>query len=532
MKTPTFRNTSCDSARDSMTRFDPARVGLFTELFASVAEEMGAALERVSFSPNIKERRDYSCAVFDAEGRLIAQAAHIPVHLGAMEFLMRHWLAHGPSIEPDRLYVTNDPYFAGTHLPDISVIRSVEAGGLRVGYVASRAHHADIGGAAPGSIAPAKTIEEEGLVIPPQELTRRAADWIAASSRTPEERLGDLEAQRAAAAIGARRFGELAGRCGEALAARIEECLAYAEALTRAALRNIQAGAYRAENVIEGLPGPDPTARLRLSVTAPGDRTIRFDFADTDAPLPIGLNATVAVTRSACYYVVRCLAGDAPTNGGCWAPVTVAAPPGTLVNATHPAPVVAGNTETSQRIVDLILQALAPALPDRVPACSQGTMNNLALGADDWAYYETVAGGAGAGPARPGAHGAHTHMTNTRNTPVEALEIELPLRVRRYELRRGSGGAGRHTGGDGVVREIEVLAPDAILTLMTGRRDKGPPGAGGGEPGRPGRNTLIRGGARQALPSKGIVRLHAGDRIRVETPGGGGWGRAEAAVVE
>ena len=507
-----------------MKQFDPAKVNLFTELFASIAEEMGSVLERVSFSPNIKERRDYSCAIFDLRGKLISQAAHIPVHLGAMEFLMTRWLADGPAVLNERFYVTNDPYFAGTHLPDISVIRSVEVKDKRVGYVASRAHHADIGGTAPGSFAPAEDIRSEGHIIPPQELTEEAVRQIVSESRSKEERRGDLEAQRSSALIGAQRYTELAERYGEQLPMRISECMSYAEEVTRAALRSIPAGEYQAQDTLEDTPEEGNRVRIKAKLISDGCGRVIFDFSGTDGQQPIGINATEAVTRSACYYVVRCLAPGAPTNSGCWAPVEVRALSGTLVNASFPAPVVAGNTETSQRIVDVLLQALAKALPKDIPACSQGTMNNIAIGARDWAYYETIGGGAGAGPTIPGADAVHTHMTNTRNTPAEALEIELPLRVTRYELRKGSGGAGRHSGGEGTVRELRCLAESATLSLMTERRSAGPPGAGGGSPGLAGCNTLIREGEEQELPSKALINLRKGDAIRIETPGGGGWG--------
>lgn len=503
--------------------FDPVRIGLFTELFASVAEEMGVVLERISYSPNIKERRDHSCAIFDKHGRLVAQAAHIPVHLGAMEILTREWLANGPRIVPGKHYVANDPYFGGTHLPDITILGAADIEGEIIGYVAVRAHHADIGGAKAGSMAPEATIESEGIIIRPGEFDEEIEARLLSASRNADERKGDLLAQIAACHVGATRFEALAKRFGSELAPRFEECLQYAERFTREAIRQIPDGSYSARDVLEDVPGGNQFAELTLEIRKSDDR-ITFDFTGTDDQRPIGLNATEAVTRSACYYVVRCLAPDAPTNGGCWAPIKVMAPKGTLVNATYPAPVVAGNTETSQRIVDLCLQALSKAMPDRIPACSQGTMNSIAFGKQDWAYYETIAGGAGGGPNRAGASAIHTHMTNTRNTPIEALEIELPLRIREYALRAGSGGQGVHRGGDGVVREFEVLEDGVEVSLMADRQAVGPPGAAGGSRGATGVCYVVRGGVAVRFPSKFATVVNRGDRVRMETPGGGGFG--------
>lgn len=502
--------------------FDPKRVVLFTELFQSVAEEMGSVLERSAYSTNIKERRDYSCAVFDKNGNLLAQAAHIPVHLGAMEFLMKRWIQEGPAFMPNQLYITNDPFFAGTHLPDITVVRPIALNAEWIGYAVARAHHADIGGQAPGSFAPVSDIREEGILIHPQPLTNELIQMIAQSSRNPDERWGDLECQAASTMIGATRFLELAQKFSNEMEKRMQECYAYSEAMTRQALSQIPVGTYYAEDWLEDVPEVQKNAFIRLTLHVPGDNSIAFDFTGTDAQQPMGVNATEAVTRSACSYVVRCLSGDIPTNTGCFRPITLKVPRASLVNAEFPAPVVAGNTETSQRITDVILQALAKACPDRIPACSQGTMNNIAIGAKDWAYYETIAGGAGGGPNKVGADAIHTHMTNTRNTPIESLEIELPIRIRRYGIREGSGGHGIHPGGNGVIREYEILADSAELSLMTDRRKKGPPGLGG-DPGLPGRNLLIRDGETILLPSKGTYQLKRGDVIRIETPGGGGW---------
>lgn len=506
-----------------MTSFDPVRIGLFTELFASIADEMGVVLERVSHSPNIKERRDHSCAIFDAQGRLIAQAAHIPVHLGAMEFLMQRWLAEGPEIHAGAFYISNDPYFAGTHLPDISILQSVELNGKTVGYVATRAHHSDVGGSKPGSLAPVDSIEMEGLIISPCEMSTAVVDKLLSVSRNPSERRGDLSAQVAACNVGSRRFVALAEKFGVDLEAKFEECLAYASETTSAAIRSIPEGVYKATDVLDCMPGDSPLATIMVAVKVQ-DGCITFDFEGTDVQRPIGLNATEAVTRSACYYVVRCLVPDAPTNGGCWSPIDVKAPKGTLVNATYPAPVVAGNTETSQRIVDTIIQALSAAMPQRIPACSQGTMNSVAFGKEGWAYYETIGGGTGGGPVRCGASAIHTHMTNTRNTPIEALEIELPMRVTKYELRRGSGGRGKHRGGDGVIREFELLEDAIDVTLMADRYVIGPPGNEGGESGQPGRCDVRVDGQWKEMPSKFSIRLNMGDLVRIQSPGGGGYG--------
>lgn len=505
-------------------QFDRLQVGLFAELFASVPEEMGFVLERSSFSPNIKERRDYSCALFDKAGNLISQAAHIPVHLGAMEFLMKKWLEEGPRIEIDKLYITNDPYFAGTHLPDISVIKPIALEGKLIGYAASRAHHSDVGGTAPGSMAPADSVEDEGVLISPSELTSELIADFANRTREPRERHADIRAQVAAVEIGADRYRDLARRFGDRLEGRVEECLAYTDRMTRTAIQAMPDGVVHAEDCLEDIPSPGDRATMRVLVQVLRD-TIRFDFSGTDAQSAFGINATEAVTRSACYYVVRCLAGTAMTNGGCWSAVEVIAPKASLVCAAYPAPVVGGNTETSQRIVDLLLQALAKLMPNRIPACSQGTMNNVALGTESWAYYETIGGGCGGGPNRCGASGIHSHMTNTRNTPIEALEISVPLRVMQYELRRGSGGSGKHLGGDGVVREIEILDDETWVTLLTERRTKAPPGAHGGSDGSVGTNSVEFQGKRVEIGSKAVLKLQRGSRIRIETPGGGGWGR-------
>ncbi len=517
-------------------RFDPIQVEVWRHLFSSIAEEMGATLERTGYSPNIKERRDHSCALFDAGGALLAQAAHIPVHLGAMPLMMQSLL---PAVRwsPGTMWLCNDPSHGGTHLPDLTLVAPVFVEGRSVGFVANRAHHADIGGLSPGSLPLSTELFHEGLIVPPVRLVVRnrlqpdLLSLLCANSRTGAERRGDLAAQVAANQIGVRRFQELVARCTrEVVEQRAAEMARYAEAVVRATLSRAPEGDYAFTDYLDddGVGGADlpitVTARLR------GGQIV-FDFAGTAPETAGSVNATEAVTRSACYYVIRCLAEEEiPMNAGAFAPVQVIAPEGTLVNARFPRAVAAGNVETSQRIVDVLLGALAPAFPDRIPAASQGTMNNLTIGGEDptrgarFAYYETLCGGAGAGPGRPGADAVHSHMTNTRNTPIEALEWHYPLRVREYALRDGSGGAGREPGGRGVVRAIELLA-SAHVSLITERRRHAPPGLAGGGSGAPGRNRLRHAdGREEELPSKFSGRCEAGSVLIVETPGGGGYG--------
>lgn len=516
--------------------FAATALTVFNALFSSVAEEMGLTLGRTAFSPNIKERRDYSCAVFDPRGRLVAQAAHIPVHLGAMPEAVAAALPLAP-FAPGDLVLLNDPYLGGTHLPDITMVSPVFDGPTLVGFVASRAHHADVGGVSPGSMPVAPELYGEGLIIPPLRLRRRGRlnrevlALFLRNVRTPEERLGDLRAQMAAHETGSRRLLEVVRRYGRReVARRMRELMDYAERMTRAALRSIPDGEYDFEDVLDddGAEGVELPLRVRITVR---DGTIRCDFSGSAPEAPTSLNAVEAVTRSAVYYVVRCLAGeDVPANEGCFRPVEIVAPAGTIVNARPPRAVSAGNVETSQRIVDAVLGALAQALPDRIPAASCGSMNNVTIGGWDdrrrapFTYYETIGGGAGAGPQRDGLHAVHTHMTNTMNTPVEVLELAYPFRVREYTIRRGSGGPGRHRGGDGVIRTYEFLTR-ATVTLITERRRRGPWGLHGGDAGAPGRNLLFDAeGNATTLPGKTSLRVKAGDRLRIETPGGGGWG--------
>ncbi len=612
---------------------DPAELSIAAALFSSVADEMGVALGRTAHSPNIKERRDYSCAVFDPEGRLVAQAAHIPVHLGAMPesvLAAMQISAHPEHVEvfqPGDIVILNDPYLGGTHLPDITMVspvfaepsvgarlaaptrggeggeaatsrertlplpahpeaskgeRSPARAATLIGLLASRAHHADVGGISPGSMPIAEELIQEGIVIPPIKLydagrlNRAVLDLLLRNMRAPAERRGDLDAQIAAHRTGEGRFREIAARFSlERTRLLMDELMNYAERMTRAAIAAVPDGEYTFEDFLDddgsnvilrheesgvGWPTP-PAARpsipqderqddgtpslssiplpppsngipIRVRITISGD-SLRADFTGSAPERTTSINAVAAVTRSAVYYCVRCLLDDAvPSNDGCFRPVALTLPERSVVNAGPPRAVAAGNVETSQRIVDTVLGALARALPDLIPAASQGTMNNITIGGDDFAYYETIGGGAGASPTAAGLDAVHTHMTNTLNTPVEALEMTYPFRVVQYAVRRGSGGPGRHRGGDGITRTYEFLS-DATVTLLTDRRRLAPWGLAGGGPGTPGRNTLIRAqpvGAQRAaprhLPSKTALRIHPGDRLTIETPGGGGWGPA------
>jgi len=518
---------------------DPIRLEVFKHLFAAVAEEMGVVLRKASYSPNIKERRDFSCALFDGEGKMISQAAHIPVHLGSMPLSVAAALEKFAShLHPGDCVILNDPYLGGTHLPDITLVTPVflPTSSTPFAFVASRAHHADIGGMTPGSMPVAREIFQEGLIIPPIKLVRRGEidpsvwDLLLANVRTPQERSGDLQAQLAANQRGGSRFQELVARYGaEEVSARMQQLLAYTERMTRQLLIDLPDGTYRFEDFLDddGIdPAPIP---IRVSLTIQGD-TATVDFTGSAPQCKGSLNAVYAITLSAVYYVFRCLLGlDVPNNAGCLAPIRVIAPPGTILNALRPAPVAGGNVETSQRIVDVLLGALSQACPERIPAASQGSMNNLTLGGYDpvhrrpFAYYETIGGGMGARPGSPGPSAIHSHMTNTLNTPVEALEYSYPLRVQQYAIRQGSGGKGKHKGGDGIIREIQVLT-EVQVTLLTERRKNPPYGLSGGGPGAPGLNRLLRGSEEIPLPSKGTFELKPGDVLRIETPGGGGWG--------
>jgi len=521
-----------------MIEDDPIRLEIFKHLFAAIAEEMGVVLRKSSYSPNIKERRDFSCALFDAQGRMVAQAAHIPVHLGSMPLSVAAAVQAFDDLAPGDTIALNDPFQGGTHLPDITLVCPVFISEDKpFAFVANRAHHADVGGMSPGSMPVARQVYQEGLIIPPVRLVRRGQieadlfNLILANVRTPQERSGDLLAQMAANWRGSERLIDMIARYGsEQVAHYMGALLAYTERMTRGMLASLQGGVYRFTDYLDDDGAGAEALPISVTVTIQGERAV-VDFSGTAAQQKGGINAVYAITLSAVYYVFRCLLGlDVPNNAGCLAPIEVIAPPGTLVNALPPAAVAGGNVETSQRIVDVLLGALAQAGGGRVPAASQGTMNNVTIGGHDprrgqpFAYYETIGGGMGARPGADGPSAVHSHMTNTLNTPVEALEYAYPLRVTRYQVRRGSGGGGRYRGGDGIRRDLQVLV-DAELTLLSERRRFAPYGLEGGEAGQRGENILIRQGQEQALPSKGSFELQAGDILSVRTPGGGGYGK-------
>ncbi|MCU1267426.1 MAG: 5-oxoprolinase (ATP-hydrolyzing) [Acidobacteria bacterium] len=548
-----------------MKNFDPITLEIYRALYTSVAEEMGIALRRTAFSPNIKERRDYSCAVFDSAGRVIAQGDHMPVHLGSMPMAVAAALK-AVEIRSGDVVILNDPFAGGTHLPDVtlvmpvvssqlSVVSSRKAGWNRalppvkqlttnngprtLFYVANRAHHADIGGATPGSMGLATDVYGEGVRIPPIRLVQNGEldtdlmQLILANVRGNDERRGDFQAQIGSLQTGATRLLEIVERRG-ALEASIyaEHLIAYSARLMRHAINSIPDGTYQAEDALDddGIhPEPVP---IRVRITIKGEQAL-IDFSGSAPQVDGAINAVEAITVSAVAYVFRCLLGDdVPASAGLMEPIEVIAPSGTIVNANHPASVAGGNVETSQRTVDVVFKALAQALPLRIPAASQGTMNNLTMGGIDartgseFSYYETVAGGMGARPGLDGSSAVHTHMTNSLNTPVEALEYAYPLRVREYRIRRGSGGKGKHCGGDGVVREIETLVP-ARMSLLSDRRKRGPYGLSGGAAGMTGNAKIIHEGRARRIGSKGSWQLEAGDRIRIESPGGGGHGKPD-----
>jgi N-methylhydantoinase B len=552
---------------------DPVELEVFKNLYHSIAEEMGAVLRRTSFSPNIKERRDYSCAVFDSAGQVIAMGDHMPVHLGSMPMSVAAAVQQC-ALEPGDMVMLNDPFRGGTHLPDITLVMPVYVSRMKSSgrgrpsrtnpdfYVASRAHHADVGGTYPGSMGPCREIYQEGLRIPPVKIMRGGkvvADILAlllGNVRTPEEREGDLGAQIAACQSGAARLREICARYGIKRAQRAAAgLLVYSEEMMRAFLRTIPPGHYSAEDFLDDDGVDHKPVRIAVSIqvvrtpkskvktrrsaapTSPElsrkrQTQVTIDFTGSDPQVQGAINAVEAITYSACFYVFRCLLReDVPATSGLMRPIRVIAPSGTVVNAQPPAAVAGGNVETSQRIVDVLLKALALAIPERIPAAASGTMNNLTIGGIDprtgepFAYYETIAGGMGARPTKDGVSGVHTHMTNSLNTPAEALEYAYPVRLRQYSLRSKSGGEGLHRGGDGIVREIEVLT-DAQVTLLADRRSRGPYGLAGGKDGSPGRTVIVRvNGTEEVISGKASVRLHAGERVRVESPGGGGWGR-------
>ncbi len=519
-------------------KYDAVKLELYKNLYASAAEEMGVVLCRTAFSPNIKERRDFSCAVFDSSGNMIAQAAHIPVHLGSMPSSVLSAI-QSVDMEDEDAVILNDPFRGGTHLPDITLVSPVfmEGKGEPVYFVANRAHHADVGGVSPGSMPLSTEISQEGVRIPPVKILKKGVlnqellDLILANVRTPVERRGDLEAQIAANETGKRRLIEITSKYG------LEECvqyavglLDYAEQMTRASIRRIPDGTYEFHDFMDDDGISDDPVKIGVSITVKGD-SVMVDFTHSAPQVRGSINAVYAITLSAVFYVFKCIGGqDTPSNSGCMRPITLVAKEGTIVNAMFPAAVAGGNVETSQRIVDVLLGALSKALPHEVPAASCGSMNNVAVGGYDtirnrsFAYYETIAGGMGARPAADGISGVHTHMTNTMNTPIEAIEHTYPIQLNRYSIRRGSGGSGKWRGGDGIVREMTMLS-DAEVTILSDRRKHAPYGIDGGSAGKSGRNTLIHPyGTEIELPSKVRVHLNAGDQMRIETPGGGGYG--------
>jgi N-methylhydantoinase B len=546
------------------TKFDPVTLEIYRALFTSVAEEMGIALRRTAFSPNIKERRDYSCAVFDSQGRVIAQGDHMPVHLGSMPAAVAAALA-ATRIEPGDVVALNDPFAGGTHLPDVTLVAGVfneerrgDAETRRRGekkeksprrrvapsprplfFVANRAHHADIGGASPGSMGMAMDVYGEGLRIPPVKIVKAGrADEdlmrvLLANVRGATERRADFEAQMGSLKTGASRLLEIVARAGAREAREYAaHLIEYSSRRMRAVIGDLPDGVYEAEDALDDDGVTDEHVTLRVRVTIKGERA-RVDFTGSARQVAGPLNAVEAITLSAVSYVFRCLVGadEVPASAGLMEPIEVFAPRGSVVNAEPPSAVAGGNVETSQRIVDVLFKALARAAPDRIPAASQGTMNNLTIGGVDesgaeFAYYETVAGGMGARPARDGMSAVHTHMTNSLNTPAEALEYAYPLRVRRYSIRDDSGGEGQTRGGCGIIREIETLVA-ARASLLADRRRIAPHGLAGGADGRAGVDAIVRrGGTSERIASKGSWQLQAGDRVRIETPGGGGYGRA------
>lgn len=543
-----------------MKKFDPITLEIYRALYTSVAEEMGIALRRTAFSPNIKERRDYSCAVFDSSGRVIAQGDHMPVHLGSMPMAVAAALKE-VNIAPGDVVALNDPFAGGTHLPDVTLVMGifdqepVSGVGYRVPakkkkrrhlapdtrhplfFVANRAHHADIGGATPGSMGLATDVYGEGLRIPPIRLAcggsvvEDVMRMILANVRGHAERRGDFQAQIGSLMTGESRLLEIVARRGASEARTYAaHLIEYSARMMRHAIEQIPDGTYQAEDWLDndGITADRIPIRVRIAVD--GNRAV-VDFTGSAQQVAGSINAVEAITVSAVSYVFRCLiGGDVPASAGLMEPIEVIAPVGSVVNAEHPASVAGGNVETSQRIVDVLFKALVEALPDRIPAASQGTMNNLTIGGIDprtdreFSYYETVAGGMGARANLDGMSAVHTHMTNSLNTPAEALEYAYPLRVREYRIRKHSGGAGRHRGGDGVIREIETLAP-ARMSLLADRREHAPFGLGGGEDGAVGLDTIIHEGSARQIASKGSWELQPGDRVRIETPGGGGFGK-------
>ncbi len=519
-------------------KVDPIELEIFKSIFISIAEEMGVTLCRSSFSPNIKERRDFSCAIFDKAGKTVAQGDHLPVHLGAMPLSVLSAIEH-VDLGPGDTVILNDPFKGGTHLPDITLVSPVYVKGRsRPAYfVANRAHHSDVGGISPGSMPLATEIFQEGVIIPPVKLVRRSRidkdilSLVLANVRTPEEREGDLTAQLAANRIGEKRLLEITQKYGyKKISAYMKHLQDYSEKIMRQAIREIPDGDYRYSDYLDDDGVSRKPIKIQVLIRIRGD-SAEVGFTGTDPQTAGSINANYAITLSATMYVFRCIIrGDVPCNSGLLRPIKLIAPEGSVVNARPPAAVAGGNVETSQRITDVLLGALSKAVPGRIPAASSGTMNNITFGGfnpaagKNFAYYETIGGGMGASPESNGLSGVHTHMTNTRNTPVEALEHYLPIRVRRYSLRKSSGGKGRFRGGDGIVREFEFLAP-AQVNILSERRKFPPYGLAGGTPGKRGSNILIQNGKRTSLGGKASFLVRQGDIVVVKTPGGGGYGK-------
>jgi N-methylhydantoinase B len=510
---------------------NPIELSLFSSRMDAVCEEMGAQLQRAAFSPNIRDRLDFSCAVFDPDGELCAQAAHIPVHLGSMAFAMRE-IVKGVDWHPGDMVALNDPFLGGTHLPDVTLIAPVYSGNQLAGFVTNRAHHADIGAASPGSMPISRSLDEEGQIIPPRHIVRGdqvdapALARITANTLNPRDAEGDFNAQISANRRGIARLTPMIESLGaDQYKLALTELNNYGERLARAALDDVPQGRYEFTDYMDddGLGNRNVPIRAVITVVADG---VAVDFSGTAPQVSGNINCPLPVTAAAVFYVFRCLMpAHAPACAGSFRPIRLSAPKACLLNAQRPAAVAAGNVETSTRIVDVVLGALAKAIPKRIPAASHGSMNNLAMGEsgeDSWGYYETLGGGMGAGSKFPGISAVQTHMTNTRNTPIEVLEMRYPIRVRRYAIRHGSGGMGLHAGGDGLVREYEFLRP-IRFTLLTERRARPPWGLAGGKAGQAAVNRL----SDQVLPPKVEREVRPGDRLTIETAGGGGWGEQD-----
>lgn len=522
-------------------KFDPIKLELYKNILTSVAEEMGVTLQRTAFSPNIKERLDFSCAVFDTDGQMVAQAAHIPVHLGSMPLSVLAAIKH-TDMEPGDMIALNDPYSGGTHLPDITLVAPVycdKTVNRPTFYVANRAHHADVGGMTPGSMPLATSVIQEGIRIPPVKLIRKGDidydlwELILANVRTPIERRGDIEAQLAANRIGERRLQEIAGKYNiPEIEAYMHELCAYSSRMVRALLQEIPDGVYEYSDFLDNDGITDQPIEICVAIKIKGDTAV-VDFTGTAGQVRGSVNAIYAITVSAVFYTFKCIAGqDVPSNAGCLEPIQIVAHQGSVINAKFPAAVAGGNVETSQRIVDVLFGALAKTIPNQIPAASCGSMSNTTVGGydpirnRDFTYYETIAGGMGARPTCDGIDAIHTHMTNTMNTPIETIETSYPMQVERYAIRRNTGGRGKYRGGSGVVRSLRLLT-DAEGTILSDRRVVQPYGLYGGEKGHLGRNILIRNGEEQTISGKATFSIQKGDIIQIETPGGGGYGKIE-----